>query len=290
VWNTGTGAVTGNYGGAPTGTIGTPDQFILHNVRLGKSGAYVNVDADSCLNAACTSDNVQLYFWQINSLNVTEQTLNEATGCGHDATGYNVSVNKCNTSAELNGMFFRKIASPETSISSPKTYPPGSSDNNAHLSWNNDNATDTAPFLVSFGLDSFSVTNAWDNEILGVATDGSGTVYRFAHTYATNQSPVFAAADAIGDVSADGNYYFWTTDWDGMLGQHGGASESCDVATTCRSDVFVALLKPVGHCRQFRLLLDSLKFMPLFIGAALIAYKILSRESQPSYGPAKGMN
>jgi hypothetical protein len=89
------------------------------------------------------------------------------------------------------------------------------------------------------------VTNAWDNEILGVATDGSGTVYRFAHTYDTNQSSVFSAEDAIGDVSADGKYYFWTTDWDGMLGQYGGGANSCSVSgQTCRTDVFMALLSP----------------------------------------------
>jgi Putative Ig domain len=246
VWETDTGTVTGAYGGAPIGTIGTADTFILHNVRISKGGQYVKVDADSCLNTACTDDNVQLYFWQINSLHVTEQTLNDPTGCGHDATGYNASVNKCNTSSEANGLFIRQIASPATSTSLPATYPPGSSDNSAHLSWNNDNATDTSPFFASFALetDSFKPVNAWDNEILGVATDGSGTVYRFAHTYDTNQSSEFDAANAIGDVSADGKYYFWTTDWDGMLGAYGGGSNSCSISSSCREDVFVALLNP----------------------------------------------
>jgi hypothetical protein len=248
VWETDTGNVTGAYGGAPTGTIGTADTLILHNVRITKSGTYLKVDANSCINSACNNDNVQLYFWQINSLNVTEQTLNDGTGCGHDAQGYNASVNKCNTSSEANGLFIREIASPGSGTSLPTTYPPGSSDNSAHLSWNNDSATDTTPFFASFALESgsFMPVDAWDNEILGVATNDSGTVYRFAHTYDTNQSPVFAAANAIGDVSADGKYYFWTTDWDGMLGAYGGGSNSCSITSTCRSDVFVALLNPGG--------------------------------------------
>jgi hypothetical protein len=244
VWNTSTGAVTGAYGGAPAGTVSTPDQFILHNVRISKGGQYVKVDADSCINTSCTNDGVQLYFWQINSLNVTTQLV-DSTGCGHDATGYNQSVNKCDVGpSEPNGLFIRPISNPNAYTSLPETYPASQVDNGAHLSWNNDNSTDTSPFFAAFAASSFAVTNAWDNEILGVATDGSGTVYRFAHTYDTNQSSVFSAEDAIGDVSADGKYYFWTTDWDGMLGAYGGGSNSCSISSTCREDVFVALLNP----------------------------------------------
>jgi hypothetical protein len=250
VWNTATREVTGDYSQAPSGRIHIPDEFVAHNARISKNGKYVAVDVASCLNSSCKKAGVQMHYWKIATLTVTEQPLSP-NGCGHQAIGYNSVVNKCNTNAIHNGIYIRKIAKPSSSTSLPTTYPLGTSNNGAHLSWNTDNSRDNNPVLASFKLSSFVVTDAWDNEILAVATDGSGTVWRLAHTYGTNQAAMsFAAKEAIGIPSQDGEYYFISTDWDGLLGNSDLTSSACKVdasSGTCRADVFVAILPKVSR-------------------------------------------
>jgi hypothetical protein len=117
-----------------------------------------------------------------------------------------------------------------------------------HLSWQNANSSDNNPYLYS--SDPAAITYAWDQEIVGQSTDGSGKVWRFAHTFATYQSPYFSTSDAIGSVSQDGKFFIWSSDWSGQLGDCGsnnactsGQSNTCVIGTSCRGDVFVVQLQ-----------------------------------------------
>ena len=109
------------------------------------------------------------------------------------------------------------------------------------MSWANDNASDTAPFIALMqagtGIyNTFSAIDAWDNELLAVSTNGSGEVYRLAHTYANGLE------FTPGSISQDGKYLLWTTNWDGMLGNTDGTDTPCTIDMNCRVDVFMAVL------------------------------------------------
>jgi hypothetical protein len=240
VWNASTGVVTGDYGGAPTGTVSTSDKFVLHNVRLSKGGVWVRVGPQSCIGRCDANAN---YLWNISALSVT--LARDASSCGHLANGYGSLVNQCGFGGHAQNFIIRSAANPARAISMPMAFPPSESSWDTHSSWNNDSVTDTAPFFASQDPNQFAPVNAWDNEILGVATDGSGLVYRFAHTYATGKggASYFNAQHAIGNVSADGKWYAWSTDWSGMLGNTNNSSSTCTLGADCRADVFLIQLQ-----------------------------------------------
>ena len=122
------------------------------------------------------------------------------------------------------------------------SYPPNVSPFGTHLSWANDVPADTAPVFITTQTNQFVPIKAWENEILASSTNGSGTVWRLGHTYATNLSQYFSAANAVSSVSQDGKWFAWATDWDGMLGNTNLSSSSCIVGVNCRTDVFIVQL------------------------------------------------
>ena len=236
VWRTDTGVVTGAWGA--TGSISLTDRFYIHNVRLSKGGQYVKVTTNTCTSSpgGCT-DNTNTYIWNISTLTVTRIVNDGTDGCGHNAIGYLNTINLCS------GFWIRPFTSNDTSGTvALKTYPNPNSNEDGHASFNSGNTTDTNLVFWSLYTGTFGATNAWDNEIIGVRLDGSGVAYRFAHSYITGQSGDFGTKYGIGNTSADGKYYIWPSDWDGMLGALGGGSNSCTIGTNCRSDLFVAVL------------------------------------------------
>jgi len=241
VWRTDTGAITGAWGSI--GSISLTDRFYLHNVRLSKNGNYVKVTQNTCTASpgGCTS-NTNTYIWNIATLTVTRIVTDSTGGCGHNAIGQLGTFNACLSQSAL--FWTRPYSSnDQNGTNRVTTYPSPFSNQDSHMSMNNGNASDTNVVFNSLYRDDFAVTNAWDEEIVGVRLDGSGLVYRFAHSYITGQTTgSFGGKYGIGNVSADGKYYIWPTDWDGMLGQVGGGSSSCTIGTNCRADVFIAVL------------------------------------------------
>jgi hypothetical protein len=235
VWNTATGAVTGAWG--TTGSIPLTDRFYLHNVRLSKNGNYLKVTQNTCTASpgGCTG-NTNTYIWNIATLTVTRIVADGTNGCGHNAIGWTETMNLCS------GFQIRPFSSNDQSGTNALiSYPPNFTED-GHGSFNTGNSSDTNPVYWSLYNGTFAPVQAWDNEIIGVRLDGSGVGYRFAHTYATGLGVDFGAKYGIGAVSADGKFYMWSTDWDGMLGQIGGGSSSCTIGTNCRDDVFLAAL------------------------------------------------
>ncbi len=220
-WNTSSGQVFLN--GTLLGTITLADRFTLHNVKMGKGGTWMKVSESTCLSS-CTTGQTNLY-WQIGTTNVTVAT--SANSCGHTAIGFNSWINKCNGVTNLNGLFKSTTVAPNTNMSLPNVYPTTSFGNNAHLNWAADNASDTNPFFAMFEAAAFTPASAFDNELLAVATDGSGVVWRFAHTYV---SMINSQAFVPGAGSQDGKYLLWTTDWDQMLGCSNGTSVGCSTS------------------------------------------------------------
>ena len=230
-WNTNTGHVFVN--GVDQGAIGISDIFTIHNLRIGKGGTWLKVALSSCTGTCNTA--IWNYFWQIGTTTVTNST--GPSGCGHTAAGYSDWVNKCEGNGNINGLYSTTFATPNTQTSLPSVYPSPDQGNGAHISWANDNSSDSAPFFAIMQAPTFTVTDGWDNEVLAVSMSG-GVVYRLLHTYATA-----ALAFTPGSISQDGKYFLWTTDWDGMLGNTNDTVAVCTVGTSnCRTDVFLAIL------------------------------------------------
>jgi hypothetical protein len=92
---------------------------------------------------------------------------------------------------------------------------------------------------------------AWGDEVVAVATDGSGQVWRFAH----HRSIAHARGDAAagneglgynfwdcprGNVSQDGRFFMFTSNWEETVGK--------DERGRFRQDVFIVKLEaaPAG--------------------------------------------
>lgn len=110
-----------------------------------------------------------------------------------------------------------------------------------HISWNDANPEDTIPACFSTYRDDnpttpgapLKVDRAWENEVDCVETDGKAQkVWRFAHTYSTGRS---FWATPRGNVSQDGRYYMFTSDWEEELGK--------DSDGHYRTDAFIVQLR-----------------------------------------------
>jgi hypothetical protein len=134
----------------------------------------------------------------------------------------------------------------------------------SHWSWNNTDPSDSAPVCGAYSRSSFklqgdgtrntstnpllAVRQAFDREIVCVATAGTPTVWRFAHHHATGACNARAKdgscfnAIAIGNVSQDGKFFLFSSDWDWSLGSDPHAP-GCPSSGRCRVDTFIVELK-----------------------------------------------
>lgn len=190
--------------------------FGIHNVRLDKSGRY----------AVITAHGVGIAVWDIDSGTATRLTL--APG-GHKVGGYGDLVNQdvFSDGSDWDDMQFvyRKLDGSGTpkNLISPVIRPARASipgvnlGQDSHLSWNNAQPTTNEPVLASaYREDGNNDTwRTWDNEIILIATDGSGTVYRVCH-HRTKYQSFWDGPHGI--VSPDGTNAIFTSNMGGTLG------------------------------------------------------------------------
>jgi Putative Ig domain len=230
--NTKTGKVTGDWGS--TGTMSISDRWIIHNVKMSKDGNYVVIAPQSCLSGNCVKGP---YFWEIGTTNVTACADGKHCG-GHWTEGYSHWVNN----DDIANQEMRPLAEVRDVLDLTKTLPHGvAAPLDEHLSWNNADPADGVPFLITTVSPTNPFPSAFYNEIIGVAADGSGTIWRFAHSFITTESPLFSTQNGIGSVSQDGRFFIFSSDWMGTLGSQSGNS-SCKPKTNCRGDVFILQL------------------------------------------------
>jgi hypothetical protein len=234
VLNTQTGQVWDDWGAV--GTIDIPDRWTIHNVKISKDGNWLIIARANCDSGShCT---VEPYFWQIGTTNVTScgDELNGGQRCsGHWTEGYTHWINNYDAGKFASRPFadptaiFYVIADPPAGVKDPL---------DQHGSWNNADPADTYPFFLTF----WSLTNPfpgpWYNEITAVDPTGSGTVWRFAHSFITATSQIFSTKYGIGSVSQDGRFFIFSSDWMGTLGSQSGTA-TCTIGKDCRGDVFI---------------------------------------------------
>jgi hypothetical protein len=97
--------------------------------------------------------------------------------------------------------------------------------------------------------DNTAPWRAWDDEIIGIQTAGGigGIVWRFAHHRSLVASDTVPTTpyfwyEPIANVSPDGKWVLFTSNWEKTLGRD--SSNDSSGAGTFRQDVFVVQLTP----------------------------------------------
>jgi len=235
VLNTKTGQVTGDWGAK--GTITLPDRWTIHNVKLSKDGNWLVIASQVCTSSTCSQEP---YFWQIGTTNVV--ACGESGHCdGHWTEGYSHWVN--NNNSPLSNQMIRLFGESNSVSSLTHNFPLGLSGYfDQHQSWNNVDPGDSLPFASTTWIPTSPFTAPWYNEIIAVAADGSGTTWRFAHSFITTRSQSFSTQYGIGSVSQDGKFFIFSSDWMGSLGSESGTT-ACTIGINCRGDVFVVEMR-----------------------------------------------
>ena len=233
--NTCTGAVTGDFGS--TGTVGIADRFTIHNVKIAKDGTRVVITPGTC-QTTC-KNNRSPYAWTIGSTTLAYLAPVGTPSGGHFTEGYTHWINASGST----GNVIRPFSSPSRHTLIPVTKPPGLvSPFDVHQGWNNVDANDTVPFLITTTSMLSPFPSAWYNEVQAISPL-TGTVWRFAHTYTNGKSQRFETAIGAGSVSQDGNFFIFSSDIGGTLGSESGTN-TCTLGTNCRGDVFIVSLNP----------------------------------------------
>ncbi len=229
--NTQTGEVGGEWG--PKGTISVPDRLLMHNARMSKSGKFVDMRPGHNLVGHDWA------VWEVDTLNVRACSQ----GCGgHHVLGHSHVINSPAMAHPLE-LWIRPLTKLESTTPLITGLEPVKGPwYDSHYSWNNVDPDDSAPACFSTyqatnpdtpGASPL-VTGPWENEIDCAETDGKASkVWRFAHTYSTARSGFWSSPR--GNVSQDGRFFMFTSDWEEQLGKTPNGEH--------REDVFVVELK-----------------------------------------------
>jgi len=212
-----TGMVGGTGMASAAASVGATN-LNIHNARISLDGQWLRVDAQQNDNA---------YFWKIGTTTVVMNNVS-----GHQCLGYVWMAFDPNNNdeAQLMGSPIANLPLESiwnaTSFVSPLPTPAAFTD--SHWSWNDASANAMMPICGSIDGDSATYLRAYSGEIICASTDGSHVTWRFAHHRATGrafwQTP-------RGNVSPDGKFFIFTSDWDGQLGS--------------REDVFIVNLSNI---------------------------------------------
>ena len=173
----------------------------IHNVRISPDGRWARITSQ------CSPDRVD--FWDIATSNVyrSQSGINGFQGGGHIVTGFNNVFLSSNT--DYAGHWMNKIILP---VMTAFTYLINNSQpSDTHLNWDNQTSGNLQPVIAS-DFQTSAPTAALQDEIVGVSTDGAGTVWRFAHMF--TRATTFQA-QGIAHASPDGKWTIFCSDWGG---------------------------------------------------------------------------
>ncbi len=201
-----------------------PLGFGIHSAYLDRSGRYVILAKGQGKQPGQS----EWVVWDLEASRVYEI---KAEWSGHDAAAFGVRVNQ-------SGFFGGQPAFYEEQEWAIRGLGEGDIDNykylvpwenlpsphepiaSGHHSWNNARPDVLVPVVGSIVRDASKSDvpwRPWDNEIIGIATDGSGTVYRFAHHRAVWDRSEFWD-DPRGNISQNGRFFMFTSNWGKSVG------------------------------------------------------------------------
>ena len=233
--------------GVPTNTL---LNFKIHAANIDRSGRYLTIyptggDLQAPRSAA------PVYVWDIETGTFTGLPLAAARTGGHDAFGYGERVNQdCCTSTTWDAAQwqYRSLATPLTTFDLVAVMQPKEIYLADHPSWHNAQPDRLVPFIDAnyrYGANT-TVWRAWDEEIIAVQTaaGSAGTVWRFAHHRSAvaddlDPSRISFWYTPRANVSPDGQWALFTSNWDKSLGTDPGG----EPGGAYRQDVFLIELK-----------------------------------------------
>lgn len=230
-YNTKTGEIGGQWGAK--GKIAVPDRFLMHNARMSKSGKFVYAQRGG------GGIGKGWLVWEIDTMNIGVCSQ----GCdGHHVMGYANIIGPSGIAHPLD-LWSRPLNHLEAHNPLIGGLEPAKDFwYDSHFSWNDADPDDTFPVCFSTYRPTnpdtpgapLLVTGPWQNEIDCAETDGKGSkVWRFAHTYSTARNGFWSSPR--GNISQDGRFFMFTSDWQDQLGK--------DPTGKYRSDVFIVELK-----------------------------------------------
>jgi hypothetical protein len=233
-YNTQTGEIGGEWG--PKGTISVPDRYLVHNLRISKSGDFVWIQR----GASTVGKN-----WLVWDVGTTNVVACPSQCSGHHAMGYSHLIGPTGAKHPMD-----LISRPLNSLTAVTSLVPDLQPTpsvkywyDQHFSWNHVDTEDKTPVCLSTYSDNnpdapdtpLDTIAPWENEVLCVETDGKDSkVWRFAHTYSTAKG---FWSTPRGNVSQDGRFFMFTSNWQGELG------EAPRNKARRRTDVFVVELR-----------------------------------------------
>lgn len=207
----------------------------LHYANMNAGGTYIWLEGEG------TNANNGSFYWQIGTNNFSFCT--PSSGCtGHVAPGFNnqksvacvTPVVACTVDLDT-----APISSPSTfttllkapPVYLPSTCPPqcptnpaGWYGNTQHISWTDDNSSDTYPFLNGYSPTAgfLQPYTALQYELFAASTSYPATVYRFAHTRSSGLTYMGGSYSffysSFGGISPDGKWADFSTSWNNSLG------------------------------------------------------------------------
>ncbi|MCL2645373.1 MAG: hypothetical protein FWD61_00030 [Phycisphaerales bacterium] len=210
--------------------------FLQHSSHINPSGRYVELFAGGGGGAQRG-----VVFWDIEKGAVYDMK-NKASG--HMVQGYGEVINQADT------WYRREISAQGVTRPEPlTTHPPGERyfAYDGHISWNNTRPDLKPPVVLStYHIEERGDPKmAWGDEILAIATDGSQKVWRFCHHRSIYHAPAKPGEKPTrptnfwdcprGNVSQDGLFYMFTSNWQESLGK--------DSRDRFRTDVFIVKLE-----------------------------------------------
>lgn len=221
-------------GSTPSKILDTMERFSwhIHAIQVDRTGRYVFIypagaDRIATMTTGGAYTIAQVYLWDTKTDAVTPLWSHPS---GHDSAGYGVWVNQdcCTSSPWDAGQWqIRKLATPDQtadligSVLTPKEIYLAD-----HTSWNNAQPDRYVPVLSStyrFGEAIGQPARAWSDEIIAIATDGSGTVWRFAHHRTDVRQDANAALldfwyEPLVTIAPNGRWALFSSNWEKTLG------------------------------------------------------------------------
>ena len=234
----------GSWQESIVGMTNLPDRFLLHNVKVNKSGEWVVIVQEECKFNSCwiVSGSFGPYFWK---LSTTEAKVNKVIShpLGHWTEGFHLFANAdAEPGAKLSGRSFEDAASPFVLNDTPNPGLPIQA-GDEHPSWNYNDGSDTTPICTEVVGFDWPYLAPDENEVVCYGTNPGpdcsspghalcrNVTKRFFHTYnpvTCDQNNGFWGCWGIGVLSQDGKYYAFTSNWGDTLGStSSGGPGSC---------------------------------------------------------------
>lgn len=240
----------GTYLGAVT--AGT-DLYYVHNIHINANGSWMNLDSGGCASGTCVGIEDA---WEIGTTTTatcpsssSDQGSCESHGTNTNANWINGDNNFANSKnpsmqsrswanfATTNDILVTQLNTVNTTINASYDQHPTTK--------NDPQGTHTYPVIADTyapNSPAGTITDAFDNEVIAW-TQTPGPVLRFGHTFNSSLLTTSVTGQyAIGSVSPLGDFYLFTSDGEGTLGNNNGTSSCSLTGNTCRTDVFLVQL------------------------------------------------